>query len=58
MSAAVMTERLAETSPRFKARLAGLFCLLILPIRVLVTASFSVILSVRGLWSMPWRRSR
>jgi len=28
MSAAVMTERLAETSPRFKARLAGLFCLL------------------------------
>ena len=23
-----------------------------------VTASFSVILSVRGLWSLPWRRSR
>ena len=23
-----------------------------------VTANFSVILSVRGLWSLPWRRSR
>jgi hypothetical protein len=32
MGAAEMTERIAETSPRFKARMAGFFYLLMFPV--------------------------
>ena len=40
------------------AKSSGAFCFIWTLIALGVTALFSVILSVRGLWSLPWRRPR
>ena len=40
------------------AKSSGAFLFVWTLIALGVTALFSVILSVRGLWSLPWRRSR
>ena len=50
MGAGLVGGRIAHSS--------GVFFLVWTLIALGVTALFSVILSVRGLWSLPWRRSR